>query len=288
MPDQAGHRVPDWYAWAREHCGQSEYFKHDGLRLHYRSWAQPGGDKPALLFLHGFRGHIGWWQFVAPFFSDRYQVYALDFSGMGDSDHRSRYDNDCHPGEILALIDHLGLASVTAVAHSFGGVRTFRACRQRPSAFARIVAVDAHVFFPGDTLGVDPAPQRGQRFYPNLETAVSRFRLAPAQPLAQDYLIDTLARQSLRQSDRGWTWKFDPALSVNDFHLDDGDELLAGVSCPVDYFYGQDSVVVPESMARRIVAALPAARQLVMVPGGYHHLMMSHPEAVISTLQALL
>ena len=47
---------------------------------------------------------------------------------------------------------------------------------------------------------------------PDIDTALGRFRLIPEQPCQHPYVVDYIARQSLRAVEGGWTWKFDPAL----------------------------------------------------------------------------
>ena len=75
--------APEWFEWAVSRPRASHFADADGTRIHYASWNAGDTGKPGLLFLHGFLGHSHWWDFIAPFFTDRFRVYALDFSGMG-------------------------------------------------------------------------------------------------------------------------------------------------------------------------------------------------------------
>jgi pimeloyl-ACP methyl ester carboxylesterase len=283
--------TPGWFFRALEQQPTGDYFEQDGAQIHFLHWPEKshGANKPVLLFVHGFRGHARWWSYVAPFFLAHYRVYALDFSGMGDSDHRASYHNDTHGNEILGLLDHLRLDEVTIVAHSFGGGRSFRAAVRAPGRFKKIIAIDSHISFVGHTIDkTDPAPQHKQKFYASQEAGLARFRLVPQQPISQPYAVDYIGRHSLKPEQDQWTWKFDPQLLVDNFISYDGDEILAGVSCPVDYIWGENSVIMNNRNIHRIHGALANPGKFVMIPDGHHHLMISHPEAVISTLQALL
>lgn len=60
------------------------------------------------------------------------------------------------------------------------------------------------------------------------------------------------------------------------------------MSIPVDYIYGEHSLVVNAARARRIVATLPRARNAIEIPDAHHHIMFDQPVALISVLQALL
>ena len=279
--------TPLWFQWAIANPGESRYFQQDGVKLHYLAWDQVGSEKPALIMVHGHRGHARWWATTAPFLAERYRVYALDLSGMGDSGYRKHYDDWTHSHEILALIDHLGEKSVYAVGHSFGGGRIMKACYLRPHSFTKLVIVDSKVFFPDDP-PIAPYASPKSRLYPDLATAKSRFRLAPAQDWSEPYLMDYIAECSLKKTAEGWTWKFDPDLYVEKHSSVDGAALLSKVTVPTDIVYGDLSGVLSPENAQRNYNLLPNPGHLVRVPGGYHHLMLSHPTALIGILQALL
>src|SRR3546814_8511051 len=60
-------------------------------------------------------------------------------------------------------------------------------------------------------------PQLGRnRLYPDLASALGRFRLDPPQSSENLYILDHLARHALHQveddRDAGWTWRFDPSM----------------------------------------------------------------------------
>lgn len=283
--------APEWFDRAIEHTPESYFFYHNDVKLHYLQWhdqhSANNDQKPVLLFLHGFRGHARWWSFIAPFFTSKYSVYALDFSGMGDSG-SSHYHADNHAEEILAFIEHLSLSSITVVGHSFGGGRAFRAAARQPQHFKKIIAIDSHITFSDDQLGTDPAPQLAAKFYSSKDIGLSRFRLVPAQSEQQAYLVDYIAKYSLKAIADQWTWKFDPALLVDDITSSNGEEILAAVHCQVDYIYCDQSAVVSRPRAEKIQRYLANPGHFIVVPGGHHHLMVSQPVALICTLQALL
>ncbi|MEZ5564699.1 MAG: hypothetical protein R3F24_03925 [Gammaproteobacteria bacterium] len=58
----------------------------DGLDLRYRTWGQPGPDKPTALLLHGFANSLQSFRLLAPLLTDRYYVVACDMPGFGLSD----------------------------------------------------------------------------------------------------------------------------------------------------------------------------------------------------------
>jgi pimeloyl-ACP methyl ester carboxylesterase len=279
--------LPGWWQWALSRPGRPGTLNSEAGRIHYLQWGDDPG-KPPLLLAHGFRAHAHWWDMVAPFLAEQYRVYALDFTGMGDSDHRTEYTSNCHREDIVALIEQLGLGPVTAVGHSFGGGRLLQACAWRPDLFDHAVVVDTHQLFEGVDIPDDPVVQKKSRLYPDFESGIQRFRLAPEQPESLDCLVRHVGRHSLRQVKGGWTWKFDQAMTSATFAVAEADRLLPTVTTPVDVVYGSLSLVVPDDMAHRVHAELGNPGKRVCIPDGHHHLMLDQPVALISVLRALL
>ncbi|MFM0674577.1 alpha/beta fold hydrolase [Paraburkholderia sediminicola] len=264
---------------------QSHFTDSSGVRVHFVSWNANDVHKPGLLFAHGFLGHSHWWDFIAPSFTDRYRVFALDFSGMGESGHRTEYRADSFVHDIAAVLRAAGIAPANVVAHSFGGSRLLQACAMFPELIRQAVVLDSYYALPGDDLPIiagRPAP----RPYPDLETAIAHFRLIPGQA-CEPWLLEHLSRTSVRQIDAGWTWCFDP--SLRDLQPVEGEAgLLGRITVPVTYVHAGLSAVVTAERASRIVAAIPNARGLVTMPGAHHHLMLDQPLALVDLLLDLL
>jgi hypothetical protein len=83
--------TPRWFLDAVRTATSVHETMAEGARISYRGWNADDVSKPPLLFVHGHRGHNRWWDFIAPYFRDRFRVFALDLSGMGDSGHRPSY-----------------------------------------------------------------------------------------------------------------------------------------------------------------------------------------------------
>ncbi|PWK91919.1 pimeloyl-ACP methyl ester carboxylesterase [Fulvimonas soli] len=280
--------VPEWFSRAVGRAGHSSFVEIDGAPVHYLSWGLDGpGDRPAIVFVHGYRAHARWWDFIAPFFADDYRVVALDLSGMGDSGHRDHYDGMTFVRDILGVIRHAGLGASTIVGHSFGGARVLRACVEAPELASRLIVIDSYVRFGDAPVPGGAPPRRHAPPYPDLASALQRFRLMPAQPVVLPYVEDYVARQSLRQVDGGWQWKFDrglPAIVL----VPDEYKLLSRIEVPVDFVYGEGSCVVDDALARRVLASFRRGRGPVVIPDGYHHVMLSQPLALVAALRSLL
>lgn len=254
--------APEWFVRAIAQPTLSRFALCEGARIHYRCWNEQDVGKAGLLFVHGYRGHSRWWDFIAPFFTETFRVMAMDFSGMGESDRRERYALTQHGAEIRAVIEHAGLATATVVGHSYGGSRLLRLCAEDMPCVGHAVVLDSYVNFPAiDQMG--QADLVGRRTpYPDRASALARFRLVPDQ-YAEPYLFHYIARHSLRQVEGGWLWKFDPGLP-------------------------EHSSIVSADRARRIVQHLTRGHGPVVIPEAGHHLMMDQPLALVASPRSLL
>lgn len=81
-----------------------------------------GGDKPALLFVHGIMmDHTVWFNQVERFSPD-YRVVCVDLRGYGQSTTNSpEISFEDHADDLLSLITHLGLEGTTLIGWSMGG-----------------------------------------------------------------------------------------------------------------------------------------------------------------------
>lgn len=279
-------KAPAWLQNNLAYAGLSGRVLIDGASIHYLGWQWDDQSRPAVILVHGFRGHAHWWSFLAPFFLDSHRIAAIDLSGMGDSDHRDHYSPLRFAEDILAFIDHFSLTDPTLVGHSFGGSQVLKACALAPGRIGHAIIVDTYINFPDrDTLPIIPPLSRIKK-HPTREQAIHRFRLDPPQPKASDVLLHYIAYHAVTHSHAGWCWKFDPALT--NFEEVNGPALLQQVQTKIDYVYGERSIVAGGGRAQRIFQLLPNANQLVQLADAYHHLMLDRPLELVDKLQKLL
>ncbi|MEK7945411.1 alpha/beta hydrolase [Pigmentiphaga sp. YJ18] len=281
-------KAPAWFEHALAQRPESRFVLADGARLHYLGWGLEHASRPGLLFVHGYRAHAHYWDFIAPCFADRYRVAAIDLAGMGDSERRPAYSAASFAADIAAVIHDAGLGPAAVVGHSFGGARALRAAADFPDRIRHVVAIDSICRF-ADSPPSSAAPPRRPRLdpYPDFASARARYRLTPEQPCDNDFLLDHVARFSLRPQGQGWIWKFDPGLPPGP-HEPDMEGLLRGLEIPVDYVRGEFSTVIRPQDAERIVACLRHGRGPVVIPQAYHYLMLDQPLALVAALRALL
>ena len=119
----------------------------DGLTLHVRDYAPSGGEaKLPVVCIHGLTRNAADFETVAPWMAARgRRVLAVDVRGRGRSDRDpqpARYIPPVYAGDILCLLDTLGIARALFVGTSMGGIITMVIASLRPLAVAGSVLND--------------------------------------------------------------------------------------------------------------------------------------------------
>lgn len=299
--------APDWFihALAAPHVdGEVDV---EGAPIAWRRWGEPG--KPGLMFVHGGVAHLGWWDFIAPFFTEAFTPAALSLSGMGASGRRDAYGMMTHAREVAAAAEAAGLFAADnppiVVGHSFGGFVTLAAVVDHGERYRGAVICDSPIRRESRD-GPRASPRRrGGRVYPNDAAALARFSLLPSQDCENLFLLDHIARGALvdaadEAGAAGRTWAHDPELWVKmEFFTADPREAAARAACPLAFVRGAQSVLVDdeqwsaiaeiaaESARTRVGGRVGRRTPMISVPEARHHLMLDQPLAFVAALRGL-
>lgn len=278
--------TPGWFDRALANTPEVRRVEVDGAAINYLAWGRIGA--PGLVFIHGGAAHAHWWSFIVPLLADTYRIAAMDLSGHGDSDRRSEYPMSTWAAEVMAVADDLGASGPTVVVgHSMGGFVAIATGAIFGHDLAGIAILDSPVSAP------DPetdAARGGKVFgplrtYPDLDTALGRFRTVPEQEHYLPYVIDHVARHSLREVDGGWSWKYDPDIFVPT--RAESRELLERVACRVALLRAEHGLVTPE-IGQFMYERLGRVAPVVEIPEAGHHLMLDQPLLLLTALRTLL
>jgi pimeloyl-ACP methyl ester carboxylesterase len=280
--------TPAWFQRAIAAQPTSQRVDVQGCSINYLCWGNPA--LPPLVLVHGGAAHAQWWSFLAPFLMERYYVVALDLSGHGESGRRELYPRRLWADEVMGVIEHAGLTQpAVIVGHSMGGLVSMIVASVYGDRLRGAVIVDAPV------RKHDPETERakrGQEFrnpklYPDRATAISRFRLVPAQPCENQFILDFIAEHSLREVEGGVTWKFDATVFRN-VSTDVMADYLQNTRCRIALMVGEHSTVVPPETGEYMYELLQRNAPIIEIPDAHHHLLLDQPLAFIAALRALL
>lgn len=283
--------VPSWFQQATNTPFSSHTINVENCDIVYQHWENTG-NKPGLVLVHGNGAHAGWWNFIAPSFLDRFDIAAVNLSGMGDSGHRDIYTADLFVQEVLSVSRAVGLDSPLLLGHSFGGRLAFHTMKAHADYFTGVIMADSP--FHNEThlkrFHTRRTEAKPNKTYPSKEDALARFRLSPEQPAAADYIMDYIGRRSLKEVEGGWTWKFDPRIWAEFDYLgfmavlpEVGDNILSMI-------YGEHSVLFEQGNLdyNQQLFAKNGLPELICMKDAYHHLLLDKPQEFITIIDALL
>ncbi len=261
----------------------------NGLRLHYRDY--PGRpDRPAMLCLHGLtRNARDFERFAARYAGER-RVIVPDFRGRGQSERDpapEHYAPPFYAGDVLQLLDALGLSRCIFVGTSLGGLVTMSVASMAPERIAGAVLND---------VGPELNPAGLQRIagyvgrmarFASWDEAADRIAAtnAPAHPAYEPADWLEMARRLCVETSDGIVFDYDPAIAVNFKAARDAPAFDAWPvfrclrGAPLVVLRGSLSDLLSAEVAQRMVAEHDNA-QFVTVPGVGHAPDLSEPEAL--------
>ena len=276
--------------------GRPEQWQVNGLALHGLSWGEPG-QRPVLA-LHGWLDNAASFAVLGPLLQDCH-VVALDLTGHGQSDHRSRdasYQVWDDLPEIVGVLEQLGWVRFHLVGHSRGAsISTLLA-----SAYSdRVITLSLLDGLAPEPLAEDALPTQLRRAIEDKQRLVARkIRALPsmekaiatrATPGMEPEAAALIAERNLRRVAEGVAWRTDnrlrgaSAVKLTTGHIE---AVLAALSMPTLLLLASDGARRhPElaELARRHIASL----QVEEIDGGHHFHMEKSAPRVAALLLAL-
>jgi 3-oxoadipate enol-lactonase len=120
--------------------------------LHYQvdDHTEPWRDAGAVVLQHGYARSSRFWHSWIPHLSGHYRVVRADLRGHGESpvdfDSAAPHTLDAYVGDIIAVLDELGLDTVHYCGESFGGIIGMALAAQHPRRVRTLTLIAAPVY----------------------------------------------------------------------------------------------------------------------------------------------
>ena len=261
-----------------------------GGPIHSLAWGPTGAR--GLVFVHGGGAHAHWWTHVAASFANEFRVVALDLSGHGDSTHRAEYTLEQWTDEVIAVADSSAIdGRPVLVGHSMGGFVTIATAARHADRISGVIICDSPVTQPDPEIGAYHLREAfgRPRTYETVDEAVERFRTVPAQAQYLDYVMDHVARRSLRPVDGGWQWKFDRRIfeqfgsGMRSIAL----PYLEHISCRLAVLASENGLVTSD-IGASMYEQLGRVTPIIEIPEAGHHAMLDQPLILLTAIRTLL
>ena len=244
----------------------------NGQSIHY---LDTGGDGPAILLSHGFTmGHEMWVHQVGPLSGAGWRVVTYDERGWGQTAHTEPFDYWDLAGDVLGLMDHLGINRAVLGGMSQGGFLTLRAALTAPERVRAMVLVDTEA----ETLSDEDRVQ-----YQGLFDAASAMGLTGEIGDALEMTLFAPGYDDARYWRGKWTSKPIAAwVGAKDclFERDSIVDRLGEITCPSIVFHGDADMAIPLERGRLVSESLSGPSTFVVVPGAGHTSNLEAPDVV--------
>ena len=279
---------PDWFNQAIDKEHKCKFVEVNGARIEYMEWGNP--ENQSVIMLHGTNAHAHWFIFIGSMLSDKYHFVVMSFSGMGGSDWRSFYTRDTFVEDVWGVVKDAEMENPIVVGHSFGGMVSLITASKHSQDMSGLLLVDFVVNKPEEhhEWYEDRVPARPPRIVKEREELIKRFRLMPPQQCINQYLVDYIADHSIRQTEIGWAWTFDPSAYDGLIIGSDHSKILSELSCPVGFYYGEHTIEFKEGELKTMKDLLPKDSPIFGLKDAQHHLMLDQPLPFIENLDRLI
>lgn len=256
-----------------------------GLSLNVTEWGPE--DAQPIVMLHGIRGYAETFAPLAAALAPIYRTIAYDQRGRGTSDWdpERQYFVESYVDDLDAVIAHLGLGQFDLLGHSLGGMVSIVYAARRPRQLKRLVIEDAGP-------GASDGSSGGARIQRELATTPMTFAtweaavqfMKRSRPTVTAAAIEDRLRHMMKQTDDGWTWRYDHVgiaearLSADPRAVVDLWPQVEKIACPTLVLRGGRSDYLQHETAEAM-AARNANIRWADVPDAGHYIHDEQPVA---------
>ncbi len=260
--------------------------------VNYHVGEQGSGDK-VVLMLHGMPDTSGVWRYQIPaLVKAGYRVIAPDMLGYGLTDKPidpKRYAGEQMIGDMLALIDALGLQQMDVVGHDWGGFISWELALNVPERFRRHLVIST-----GNSSASLTMPQSAEEVKANWYMYLNTQAAAAALYAANDgEFFKKILMPTHPEIDEVWSRLQDPQQMIGMLNWDRGnnvaDYYLAAITgqiparrcqVPTLGIWSSSDAYLWETQMTDSSQSMDAEWRYQRIDGGSHWVMLDHPQPV--------
>lgn len=245
------------------------------------------GEGPALILLNGIAMTMASWGAVAEGLAQKYRVIRCDLRGQLLSP-GAHSDITEHSRDLVALLDHLGIAEADVVGTSFGGVVGALMAARYPGRMRRLISIASTAAFDG---GMAVEIGRWRSACEEVLAGLPGSRLAEIlEPAAYSKgYLETHQKERARSRAAMDTlpseW-FEDLITLMDStrRFDLGAE-LGNIHCPTLIVAAEQDEFIPQAQCRGLAEAIPDA-MFQIIPDAGHAVVVEDPSAVLALIHS--
>ena len=282
--------APKWFFDAIAIEPKEESIENPKGGIAYSRWDNMNESEDLLILIHGTGAHKRWWDPIAPQFLDYAHIIAVDLPGMGNSSFREAYSIKDFGECIISIIEkeklNKKIKKINIVGHSLGGQVAAYVASEKTKLINNLIMIDTFIRPPGyDPKNHEGGPLRMIKYYPDKVSILKRFRLLPQQECLNDWFVRYIAEYSIKETDKGWRWKFDDAM-FNGLERLFGYEFTFG--CPTLFVYGAESLLMSGNILPNIKKNYSEIMDFRSVPDAAHHVFLDQPLEIVDIIKKRL
>jgi pimeloyl-ACP methyl ester carboxylesterase len=232
----------------------------NGVKIYHEVHGTQG---PWLIMLHGGLGIVDYWGNQVPEFAKDHQVLLIESRGHGRSTRdETRYTYELMEGDVIAVMDKLGIAKASVVGWSDGGIIALVMALKNPDRVEKIVALGAN----SDPTGVDMNVANGATFGQYITNAGSNYERVSPTPKDYNTFVAAISKM----------WETEPNFT----------DKLGQIKTPTLIMAGQYDVIT-NAHTRMMAEKIPGAK-LEIIPNTAHFVIWQDPQTFNRVVRAFL
>lgn len=250
----------------------------NGHRVYYED---TGGSGPAVVLTHGMFMCRAEWDPQIAALTPEYRCVTWDTRGFGQTECLGPFTFWDLAGDLVVILDHLGIDRAVLVGHSQGGWISLRVALEHPDRVTGLVLVDTH--------SGPPVPEQVEAVKLGMEMGLANG--------TDDTLVAMMTAGLLNDWEGAgpWqlAWRASPTRRLEEpvralLTLDDVGDRLGEIKCPALIIHSEGDVSFPIEWAEANGRALPDCRGVVHIAGPSHTPNLTAADRVNEALAAFL